>query len=63
MLHILCICIYILLFQEDYVNDPIDGKWKGIAYFHPPAGKGKFIPLSILQPDERFAVQAAQVNR
>ena len=40
--------------QEETVSGGHDGKWNGIQYFESQKGRGLFLPLSKLKPDQRF---------
>lgn len=45
------ICIYL---QEEEFPGNHDGVWKGIHLFESRKGRGLFLPLMKLKPDQRF---------
>ena len=43
------------------VSSPQDGMWRGERIFDPLPGRGKFLPMSALQPDDK-CVKEPQLN-
>ena len=41
------------------VNNYTDGKRNGVRYFNPQPGRGKFMPVAELLPDQRFVDESA----